>query len=185
MAHPLSAPTEASLRDAAVRHLARYSTTVAGLTRVLDRRIERWAREAAPDGAEKAALRQIARDVAQQLARAGAVDDRLFAASRTRSLANTGRSRRAIAAHLAARGTDALVAREALPDAETDLVAALITARRRRFGPWRTGAGDLLARRRELGGLARAGFSQPVARAALELPRDEAEALIAARRQGS
>ena len=53
-----SPPTEVSLREAALSHLARYATTRAGLIRVLDRRIDRWARaqeEPPEDGAVRAA----------------------------------------------------------------------------------------------------------------------------------
>ena len=98
-----SAPGEHALREAALHHLARFATTEAGLIRVLDRRVERWARRAAAEGAEEvapqaAAARIQVREVARDLARAGAVDDATFAAARTRSLpapgARAGRWRR-------------------------------------------------------------------------------------------
>jgi regulatory protein len=182
MAHPIPPPTEASLHDAALRHLARYATTVAGLVRVLDRRIDRWAREASPEPEAIRPLRDAARAVAKRLAGAGAVDDRVFAASRARTLTRAGRSSRAIAAHLAARGTDREATRAALPDdPERELAAAIVAARRRRFGPWRAEVADKDARRREIATLARAGFSERVARSVLALSRDEAEAVIAKR----
>ena len=183
MSHPVPAPTEASLHEAALRHLARYATTLANLVRVLDRRVDRWAREAAPEPEEVARLRETARAVAGRLAGVGAVDDRVFAASRARNLAQAGRSRRAIAAHLAARGADPQATRDALPeDPQGELAAAAIYLRRRRFGGFRMGGPDPEAARRELASLARAGFSGAVARQALALARDEAESLIAAHR---
>lgn len=182
MSHPIPPPDEASLREAALRHLARYATSVAGLVRILDRRIDRWARDSSAEAQDVAELRRTARAVAARLAGAGAVDDRVFAASRARTLMNTGRSRRAIAAHLAARGTDREAAREALPDdPDAELTSALIALRRRRFGPWGQET-DLPTRRREMARLARAGFSESVVRRAMETPLPEAEALIAARR---
>ncbi|TDG04393.1 regulatory protein RecX, partial [Paracraurococcus ruber] len=36
-------PGEAALREAALAHLARFAATEAGLTRVLRRRVDRWA----------------------------------------------------------------------------------------------------------------------------------------------
>ena len=52
-----SPPDEARLHEAALTHIARYATTRAGLLRVLDRRIDRWARAAeAPDIAGIAAI---------------------------------------------------------------------------------------------------------------------------------
>ena len=104
-------PTEASLHEAALSHLARYATTQAGLVRVLDRRIERWARAAAADGEAVQAAKRMARAVATRLAASGTVDDAGFAASRAGRLVRSGHSRRAVAAHLAARGIAAATAR--------------------------------------------------------------------------
>lgn len=185
------APARASLHEAALNHLARFAATEAGLVRVLDRRIDRWSRRAAGEGVETeaavAAARQAAREVARALAGSGVVDDAAYAASRARSLARAGRSRRAIGAHLASKGVAAETAREALPEPEAELAAALAYARRRRLGPFRpisdNPEADADARRREIGALARAGFPQPVATRALRMARDEAEALVIALRQ--
>lgn len=179
-------PTAEDLQAAALAHLARYATTEAGLRRVLLRRIERWARAAGATGAEPeavssaaAAARDAVRPVVAQLATAGAVDDAAFAASRAQKLVRGGRSRHAVAAHLAARGIDAATARAALPeDAETELAAALALARRRRLGPFRTAEADAATVRRELGVLARAGFPRRVAACALGMDAATAEALV-------
>jgi len=168
----------AALHEAALRHLARYAATAAGLTRVLDRRIARWA---ATEGAEPEAAaeaRREARAVVARLVEAGAVDDAGFAAARAQRLARSGRSRRAVAAHLAARGVDAETAQAALTGDE--LVSALVQARRRRIGPFRVAAeADAEVRRRELGMLARAGFPRDVAERALAMPAAEAEEMVA------
>ncbi len=178
-------PTEGMLREAALAHLSRYAATRAALIRVLDRKCERWARAADPEQAEAArpALRQTVRDVVNGLAAIGAVDDAAFAASRARSLGRSGRSRRAIAAHLAARGVPGDDARAALPDdPEVELAAALLLARRRRLGPFRE-AGAAADAKRELGVLARAGFPQDIAVRALRADSDTAERLIACLRR--
>ena len=190
------APSEASLRDAAMAHLARYATTEAGMVRVLDRRIHRWSMRAVTAGEpadqveERAKVsRQASRSVAAALVKAGVLDDAAYAEARARSLTRSGRSRRAIGAHLGQRGIDADLARASLPDdAEAELAAALTQARRRRIGPFQVGvapedatAGDndnAAARNRALGMLARAGFSRDVAERALAMERDEAERLI-------
>jgi regulatory protein len=171
-------PTEVSLHEAALNHLARYATTAAGLVRVLDRRVDRYVR--AGGDAEAGAKAKIAvRAVVARLVGKGLVDDAAFAANRARSLARAGRSRRAVAAHLAVRGVAAEVARGALvEDAEDELAAALILARKRRLGPYGSGDSDPVVRHKALGTLARAGFSQEIARRALGLGRDEAEARI-------
>jgi len=188
--HPAGpAPNDTALHDAALAYLARYAATEAGLTRTLGRAVDRWARRALADGAEADAVaaqaaqaRGVVRAVVARLAALGAVSDRAFAESRTRSLVRGGRSRRAVAAHLAAKGVGAETARAALAAEETDeLAAALVLARRRRIGPFRVGDGDRL---RELAVLARAGFSQAVASEALRMPREEAEEVVTRLRRG-
>src|SRR5215218_4105656 len=43
-------PTEAALHQAALAHLARFAASEAGLRRVLERRVDRWARRAEVEG---------------------------------------------------------------------------------------------------------------------------------------
>lgn len=188
------APTLQALREAALAHLARFAATEAGLVRVLDRRVDRWRRRAEGEGidaeTDAAAAKRAAREVARALAASGVVDDAAYAAVRARSLTRAGRSRRAIGAHLAAKGVPGEVARAAMPEPDAELGAALTYARRRRLGPFRgvdpsdDPDADAEARRREVGAMARAGFPQPVATAALRMDRDEAEALVIRLRQG-
>jgi regulatory protein len=181
------APNDAALHDAALAYLARYAATEAGLTRTLGRAVDRWSRRALAEGADADAVaaqaaqaRDSVRAVVARLAALGAVSDAAFAASRTRRLVRGGRSRRAVAAHLAGKGAE--TARIALEAEETDeLAAALVLARRRRIGPFRVGDGDRL---RELAMLARAGFSHAVASAALRMPHNEAEAVVLRLRRG-
>lgn len=179
-----SAPDRAALHDAALAYLARYATTEAGLRRVLERRIDRWARAARGSDDAVAAAKRAAVEIAARLAAAGAVSNNAFAESRARSLARAGRSRRAIAATLVAKGVDAETARRALPSEESELASALALTRRRRIGPFRAGeTPDAAERQRELGMLARAGFPEKVARRALAMPTEEATALVDALRQ--
>ncbi len=183
-------PTESRLHEAALAHLARYGTTQAGLVRVLDRKVDRWARKAVdPDPEQISAARRAVRAVAARLVAAGVVDDAAFAESRARSLTRSGRSRRAVAAHLAARGVDGEIVQGVLPsDPQAELAAAVAFARRRRIGPFRRDeSGEPRAgeteMRRELGMLARAGFGHDVASAALEMDLDAAEELLIRLRQ--
>lgn len=179
-------PTEASLHEAALAHLARYATTEAGLARVLANRVARWARQAGMADEEAAEAlaegrRMVGRIVAR-LAASGAVSDAAFAAARARSLARGGRSRAAIAAKLAAKGAGgeaAAALADALPDREAELAAACIAARRRRVGPFAPAAEDAAARMKALAALARAGFPRAVAEAVLRMEAAEAEGRIA------
>ncbi|MFC0389573.1 RecX family transcriptional regulator [Muricoccus vinaceus] len=190
-------PTEARLQEAALNHLARFAATEAGLARVLSRRVARWAQRAGQEGMAPEAIapvvaagRAAAQAVARKMVAAGAVDDAAFAAARTRRLSRAGRSRRAIAAHLAAKGVGGETAADMLEETETDEVtAALAHLRRRRQGPFDPAPPEeaeaaRAARMKAMGSLARAGFPRDVAEAALDTDPAEAEARIIASRQG-
>ena len=183
---PASPPNEASLREAALAYLARYAATEAGLRRVLDRRVERWARtrDRAEIDAELDQARNAVRAVVARLAAAGVVDNAAFAAARARSLTRAGRSRMAVTAYLLAKGVDAETARAVVPhDEQAELAAAVALTAKRRLGPFRAAAPDDATSRRELGVLARAGFPQSLAVRALGLDRAEAEAMLRRLRQ--
>ena len=185
-------PNAARLREAALAHLARFAATEAGLRRVLERRIARWARAAEAEGqsreaiaASAAALTAEIAGIAQSLVAAGAVNDAAFAESRARRLARSGHSRRAIAAHLAAKGIESETATAALPEGEeVELLAALAFCRRRRIGPFARVVPDAAARMKALAALARGGFAQGVARRALAMEPDQAEEMLLAGRRG-
>ncbi|MBR0674496.1 RecX family transcriptional regulator, partial [Neoroseomonas soli] len=124
-------------------------------------------------------------EVAAAMVQAGAVDDAAFAESRARRLARAGRSRRAIAAHLAAKGVDAETAAASIPEGEdAELDAALAFCRRRRIGPFARGAEDTEARRKALAAMARGGFAHGVARRALAMDPETAEDRLLAARRG-
>ena len=185
-------PDAATLREAALDYLTRYAATEAGLKRVLERRVDRWSRLAQVEADDLDAVarqaseaRRVVRDVVIRLAAAGAVNDATFAESKARTLIRAGRSRLAVAAYLAAKGVAAEVARSVLPESTAgELAAALTLARRRRIGPFRAGPVlDQAGRSRELAILARAGFPQSIASEALDMPTDEAEALVHALRR--
>ena len=180
-------PDAEGLRAAAVSYLARYSATRASLRRVLEQKSTAGPvreSEGTLDAEAIAALAAEARVTAQSvvlgLAEARAVDDLAFAQSRVRNLLRSGHSRRAAAAHLAAKGVEHETARTVLSDeSDAELTAALVFARRRRIGPFRldrTGA-ELSAdgnspRWREQ------GFSRNLATAVLRMDPSAAQDLI-------
>jgi regulatory protein len=81
---------------------------------------------------------------------------------------------------LVAKGVDGVLAQRVLPDdPNAELAAALITARRRRIGPFGAArAQDEADRQRDLAKLVRAGFSIAVAERALAMESEAAEAII-------
>jgi regulatory protein len=174
-------PTEQSLRDAAIAHLARYASTGVGLARVLERRVDNWARRARRYGdadqirAQAAEAKALIEPIVVRLVQIGAINDASYAASRTRSLARGGKSNRAVQAHLAAKGVPAEITRAAtIPDAEREYGACLTAAKKRRLGPFGAGITPEL-RRREMAALARNGFPERLVREIFELSREEAE----------
>jgi len=180
-------PGEARLREAALFHLSRYATTQAGLVRVLGNRVRRWARAAQAEGreveAELAAGLAAAQVIAAAMVSVGAVNDADFAATRTRRLARGGRSRRAMAAHLASKGIAGEAAQAAIAGAPAEADAALALCRKRRIGPFAREPReppDAALRLKWLGMLARAGFGRDVAEAALDAEPDDAEARLIA-----
>jgi regulatory protein len=177
---------EAGLRAVGLDYATRYGGTTAAMARILDRRIHRWERamleagDADPDAiaAQAATLRQAAGRVVASLTAVGAVDDAAFAESRARRLRRSGRSRRAVLAHLGAKGVGASLAGAAVPEDEaTEFAAALAFARRRRVGPFAR-EGEPEDRVRALTAFGRAGFSGTMARRALECPPEEAARIL-------
>jgi regulatory protein len=178
-----SPPDAGNLYQAALDYLARYASTETGLRRILERRIDRWVRaQPDPDAAEppRQAARAAIDGVVRRLAEAGALSDIAFAEIRARSLVRSGQSNRSIQMRLVAKGVTPDVARSvSATDAETELAAALVLARKRRIGPYRLPDDpDAGVRIKEMGVLARAGFARDVAKQALDTSREDADSRI-------
>lgn len=174
---PLPGPDlRAVLHDHALAHLARYAASRQAVRRVLLRRLRRLA----PD-LEAAPARELLDAVLDRLAAARLIDDRALALARADSLHRAGRSMRAIAHELAARGIDR-EAREAAvhalvrDDPEAELHAAWRLARRKRLGPFRAPAERRAARAGDIVALRRAGFPAAVARAVVDADPEDAPA---------
>jgi regulatory protein len=174
-------PDASKLYEAGLNHLARYPATEMSMARVLSRKIDRWARLYAGDEADPvetaAAAKEAKRAIPGVIARlkeASVLSDAAFAVSRAKRLTREGKSRRYKLAHLAAKGVAAGTANEVLAAGpETELAAACAFLRRRRAGPF--GDADEM---KVLAAMGRGGFSQEVARRAMRLDREEAEALV-------
>ncbi len=170
------------LRRAALAHVERYASSEEGLRRVLERRLQRWMH--GPDGIgplEPAEATRFVVAAVDHCRKLGLLNDRAFAESKTASGRRKGHSTRKIAATLAAKGIDRDLAAAVLHADETDaFTAALIFARRMRLGPFRTRtpSDPVAADRRDLAALCRNGHGYAVARRALEMTRDEAEAAL-------
>ena len=106
-----------------------------------------------------------------------ALDDNAYADIRTRSSQRAGKSKKAIRQTLVQKGVAREIADEAVSEAN-DLVAAVIYARRRAFGPFRRTELDDKQKAKELSAFARQGFSFEVGAKVFAMDRDEAEDLL-------
>jgi regulatory protein len=168
MASIKAALTPAALEAAALDYLRRFSSSSESLRRVLLQRVARAAEAASVDPAE--GQRMVAEILARYLA-AGLLDDRAYALQQAASLARRGVSAQGIRHRLAQKGVGGDLIRAALAalaaEGVSELAAACALTRRRRLGPYRTPEGRSASHGRDLGILARAGFSLAIARRVL------------------
>jgi len=163
--------TRQRLKNIAVFHLQRYSTTAANLKRVLMRRIDKSLREHEGDRREMAGW---ADEVVAGLVAAGALNDARYAEGRAAVLRGMGRSAAKVRARLAAKGVSHKDITKALADTartadgeDADLVAARDYAARRRLGAWRQEQTPD-TRKKDMATLGRAGFSYAVAKTVMD-----------------
>ncbi|MBY3209374.1 recombination regulator RecX [Rhizobium laguerreae] len=109
------------------------------------------------------------------------LDDSAYAEISTRSAVRGGKSKRAIAQKLAAKGVSSDKVEAALEEAD-DLYAASIFARKRAFGPFRRVELDEKRKAKELSAFARNGFSFDIGRKVFEMSVEDAEEVILAGR---
>lgn len=162
--------TAAYLERVALWYLERYAASTASLRRVLERRVDRSAKEHGTDPGEG---RAAIRDLIERFERSGLLDDRRFAESRARSLHERGTSVRMIRSKLMAKGIAADLIDGAIETLSEDLgddvgdlnaAAAVRYARRRRLGVFRDPERRAERRERDLAAMARAGFDFDTAR---------------------
>lgn len=161
--------TPGYLEKAALFYLERYSSSAGNLRRVLDRKISNSIREHGVPTKEEAA--GWVADLIAKLQRNRLLDDRAYAETKVRRLYAEGKALSRIRQTLAAKGVgkedvDAALERlEAEADAPvSDLPAAAAFARKRKLGPYRTDPEQRRdMRAKDLGALARRGFSQAIA----------------------
>ncbi|NKN07919.1 recombination regulator RecX [Rhizobium laguerreae] len=133
------------------------------------------------EGISAAQLKAIA-DFAVKFAYDNKVlDDSAYAEISTCSAVRGGKSKRAIAQKLAAKGVSSDKVEAALEEAD-DLYAAAIFARKRAFGPFRRVELDEKRKAKELSAFARNGFSFDIGRKVFDMSFEDAEEIILAGR---
>ena len=170
-----------TVERSALHYLQRFAASEAGLRAVLQRRVERAARDGRCDRDEAAGWIE---PVIEKFKRLGYLDDAAFAETKAVSLRRRGDSARKIRMTLSQKGVDpdlidsALAAHDESVDGDAELVAAARLAQRRRLGPMRPPEEREARRDKDLAAMARAGFSHRIARQVLEL--EDIETLEAA-----
>ena len=180
------APIETRLMNKAVDYLGRYASSQHRLRDVLDRFATRKLDQHDPDEIATAIDTTVTR--CQTL---GYVNDDAFAQSQARRHRRQGRSQLGIRQRLRQHRLDDDVIDAALEVADEhaangELLAACRFARRRRIGPFdhRQNDGDdrdaiMLRQQRQLGAMARAGFTMAISRKVFDLADSTAgESLI-------
>lgn len=159
-----------AIEEKALAYLNRFDASASRLRQVLEEFVRRRATALAIDATPYLAL------VDETLARyrsSGLVDDRRFAASMARTLAERGASRQAIRAKLFGRGVEAQIVEAVISElgheVGTELDAARALVRKRRLGQYRPAQERGQNYRRDLAVLARAGFDFDTAKAALSV----------------
>ena len=186
-------PVETRLINKAVDYLARYATSQHRLREVLGRFAMRKLDKHDPDKIAAAINATVTR--CQTL---GYLDDDAFAQSQARSHRQRGRSKLGIRQRLRQHRLDDTIIDAALDAADQrfakgELLAACRFARRRKLGPFDCRQYDdaknrqafMQRQQRQLGSLARAGFTMAISRTVIGLENmDVAEMLIGQPEQG-
>jgi regulatory protein len=166
------------LESKALSYLERFDSSAANLRRVLQRHAVRRLGGQAGEVLPTRTARVID-ELVLRYEHSGIVSDIRYATSIARTLRDRGMAKKSIVARLQARGVNRQQAELALANVDADtmadaeLVAAKKLVRRRRLGPHRSMDERAAWRQRDLGILARAGFSLQAAQAALGAQRDE------------
>jgi regulatory protein len=168
--------TPAYLDNCAKFYLERYASSAENLRRVLYRRV--W-KSCAHHGTDAAEARAWVDELVARYARAGLVDDGLYAGGRARALFRQGVPPAMIRRRLQAKGVGEAEIAGALAQladdvADPDFAAAVAYARRRRLGPWSRPDGRAARREKDLAAMARAGFGYDVARRVIDAADEDA-----------
>ncbi|MBI4817929.1 MAG: regulatory protein RecX [Deltaproteobacteria bacterium] len=158
--------TQQSMENAAAFYLERFPASSNHLRRVLQRKAQRTVGYA--DADPRLIHELIAATVSRMIDR-GLLDDGAYARALVQSLHGRGWALRKITARLRSKGLGESEVHEALlglpmETQKLDEAAAWVMARRKRLGPFRDPETRKDRRARDLGVLARAGFSWSVAK---------------------
>lgn len=174
-----SIASEEALKDLALAYALRFP----GTTERLKKHLHKKVGEAIDAGRAPLTARRWIDPVIATLTRVKVLDDALYAEHRARTLHRRGRSTRLIARDLELKAAPKAAIGSALDtladDGDTDFKAAVLLAKKKRLGPFGSGLvsqdrdARVKLRMKQLGTLARAGFSFEIARKVVDAPSRE------------
>ena len=150
----------ARLEELAIAYVARFSTTAAKLKAYLQRKL----RERGWEGGEPPDLGRLC----ARYVELGYVDDAAYARSKTSSLLARGYGSRRIEQALYAAGIDDAIRADNAPQEALRREAAVVMARKRRFGPFRPEGLDRDRREKQIAAMLRAGHGFDCVRAVID-----------------
>lgn len=154
------------LEELALAYVARFATSRAKLEHYLARKL----RERGWDAATPPAVAELA----ERFVAAGYLDDEAYARSKAGSLLRRGYGMRRVGQALGAAGIEAGLRERIAPGEAERRVAALVMARKRRFGPFASDAPDRALREKQVAAMLRAGHALDHVLALLDAPGVEA-----------
>ncbi len=164
--------TESYLHNSGLYYLERFASSSANFRAVMMRKVKRSCMTHTEQDYEQCAAMVDA--LVEKFINVGLLDDAIYTRSKINSLRRRGKSARAIQAYLRSKGLKADIIEQTLKEydlnqhespAEAELEAALTFARKKRLGPFR-GEKEIDSQK-ELGRMARAGFSYDTSRRVL------------------
>lgn len=166
-----AAKQKAWLSRAAIHYLSQRSSSAENLRQVLMRK--------APSRMPETDETEIGRLVDAVIAQCqdyGYVNDVAYAEGKVAAGSRRGLSRRRLGQSLAAKGVEQELIQAAVDEVD-DAQGAVIYAKRRRLGPWRTKPVEN-ALMKDVAAMARGGFSSEVAFQTCKMSLEEAEAVL-------
>ena len=165
--------TETYLHNSGLYYLQRFATSTENFRRVMMRKVDKSCRAHPEQQVED--CRKLVDDLITKFVKSGLLNDPVYARSIVNSQRRAGKSLRTIQGYLRSKGLSSEVTEQAIQEfnedrdkdpAQIEYESAMIFARKKRLGPFRTS--EEYDTQKELGRLARAGYSYDTARRVLE-----------------
>lgn len=174
--------TESYLHNSGLYYLERFSSSSENFRKVMTRKIDKSCFAHTDQDRDKC-IEMLSLTI-KKFERLGLLDDKTYTVTKVNALRRKGLSARMIAIQLTAKGLDkeliqnTIYEHNKLQEDDSETIAAIRLARRKKIGPFRTKEPDEKTYEKSLAALARAGYSYDIAQTVLNLTAEEAEELL-------